>query len=83
MVADRTSQSVRAYNIFKFVVTLILILIIIILLLRARAGTTSAPQGGVEPAVTVAAPTLSTPKIGDDGTVTLSGTGTPGSKVEI
>ena len=83
MVADRTSQSVRAYNIFKLVVTLILILIIIILLLRARAGTTPAPQGVAEPTVAVAAPTLSMPKVGDDGTVTLSGTGTPGSKVEI
>ncbi len=84
MVADRTSQSVRAYNIFKLVVTLILILIIIILLLRARPGAAPAPQVVVEPTVTVAvAPTLSMPEVGDDGTVTFSGTGTPGSKVEI
>jgi len=83
MVADRTSQSVRAYNIFKLVVTLILILIIIILLLRGRGGAAPVPQAVVEPTVTATAPTLSTPKVGDDGTVTLSGTGTPGSKVEI
>jgi len=83
MVADRTSQSVRAYNIFKLVVTLILILIIIILLLRARTGTAPTRQAVVEPTIAVAAPTLSTPKVSDDGTVTFSGTGTPGSTVEI
>ena len=83
MAADRTSRSIRAYNIFKLGVTLILILIIIILLLRARTGVTPAPQVVVEPTVAVAAPTLSMPEVSDDGTVMLSGTGTPGSKVEI
>ncbi len=84
MAVDRTSRSIQAYNIFKLVVTLILILIIIILLLRARTGVTPALQVVGEPTVAVAvAPTLSMPTVGDDGTVTFSGTGTPGSKVEI
>ncbi|MBN2389358.1 MAG: hypothetical protein JXR84_01460 [Anaerolineae bacterium] len=82
MIADRTSKSIQAYNIFKFVVTLILILIIVILLLRARTGVAPTRQGAL-PTVSVTSPTLSTPKVSDDGMVTLSGTGTSGSTIEI
>ncbi|HOU14484.1 MAG TPA: Ig-like domain-containing protein [Anaerolineae bacterium] len=93
MAYERTPQSIRGYNIFKALVTLILILIILILLLRGCRGATptpSTPTAVTPPTATpkvapstVAAPTLSAPQVGMDGTVTLSGTGMPGSKVEI
>ncbi len=43
----------------------------------------SEPFSFTMPAPPVAAPTLNTPQAGADGTVTLSGTGAPGSTVEI
>lgn len=82
MAVERTSRDIRAYNIFKLVVTFILIVIIIILLLRARAGVAPVAQI-VEPTVTMAAPVMFGPQLGADGTLTLSGTGTPGSIVTI
>jgi hypothetical protein len=82
MAVDRTSKRIQAYNIYKLVVTLILIVIIIILLLRGRTGAVPTPQL-VEPRVVVSAPTLVAPTMSDDGTVVFSGTGTPGSVVEV
>ena len=84
MAVERTSRDIRAYNIFKLVVTLILIVIIIIIVLLLRARTGVAPVAQiVEPTVTMAAPVMFGPQIGDDGTLTLSGTGTPGSTVSV
>ncbi len=94
MAYHRTSQSIRTYNIFKAVVTLILILIILVLLLRGCGGATPSPSATAttvaaptatpkveKPAVT--APTFSAPQVSMDGMVMLSGTGTPGSTVEV
>ncbi|HOT92096.1 MAG TPA: Ig-like domain-containing protein [Anaerolineae bacterium] len=106
MAYQRTSQSIRAYNIFKAVVTLGLVLIILILLLRGCRGNTPTPVTSTptttvptptpkveQPTVAaptpkveqpaIVAPTLNISQISMDGTTTLSGTGTPGSNVEI
>ncbi len=93
MAYHRTSQNIRAYDIFKAIVTLALIIIILILLLRGCRGGATTPEAAatmVAPTVekpvetpAVIAPTLNAPQVGANGTVALSGKATPGSNVEV
>ena len=100
-------DSVRSYNTFKGVGTLVLIVIIAILALAGRFGGTTPPEVAVVTMVPtqslkmvetpvdtatvmptveapkVVAPTLALSEVDADGAVTLRGTGTPGSIVEL
>ena len=101
-------NSVRSYNLFKGIGTLILAVIVVSLLLAnsfsrpAQPEPTEAPtMAATEPpktvekpadtvtpipteeSVKVEPPTLSVPEVGDDGAVSMRGTGAPGSTVEL
>ena len=94
MILHRSKEEVTRFNWFKWIVMLILFIILIIMLLTGRAfdrptvSDTETPDttAQVEEAAMpeIAAPTFDAPD-GDltSGEVTLSGTGTPGSDVEV
>ena len=94
MILHRSKEEVTRFNWFKWIVLLILLIILIIMLLTGRAfdrptvsdtetPDTTAQVEEVE-APEISAPTFDAPE-GDltSGEVTLSGTGTPGSDVEV
>lgn len=107
MVSARTSKSIRAYNLFKMMVTLFLIVIIIALFsLQGRRRAAMVPETVVSTAVPVTAsatlppttvpptatptavpvvevPALALADVGEDGVVTVRGTGTAGSTLEV
>ncbi|KAA3665135.1 MAG: LysM peptidoglycan-binding domain-containing protein [Chloroflexi bacterium] len=93
MVLHRSRKEVRRFNWFKWIVLLLLLTILIIMLLTGRAfdrtavSDTNTPETATQTEATapeLAAPTFDAPA-GDltSGEVFLSGTGEPGSDVEV
>ncbi len=93
MILHRSRKEVRRFNWFKWIVLLILLIILIIMLLTGRAvdrtavSDTATPETVAQVEATApepAAPALNTPDGNlTSGEVTLSGTGEPGSNVEV
>ena len=93
MILHRSRKEVRRFNWFKWIVLLILLIILIIMLLTGRAvdrtavSTTNTPEAAAQveaAAPKLAAPTFNAPDVGlTSGDIALSGTGEPGSDVEV
>ncbi|MBN1659042.1 MAG: hypothetical protein JXA93_11595, partial [Anaerolineae bacterium] len=84
-MAAKVESNTRSYDLFKGVVTVILLIIIVILLLQGRAEpeVAAVPATPLPTVVEAALPVINPPTVGEEGRVSLSGSGEPGATLEL